>query len=306
MAKYASITFSQFGLELPTSGMNEAGLIVQMLWDEDNLIPDQPDDVAALNELQFVQFLLDNYASLNEVKQAIAGLRFRKSYADLHYVVCDKNQCALLEFDNEKLMFISEQFAPYVITNKSLENSKRFYKSLKASPKAISDKKEALPAYARAVREYELLNDNKHFNQENLLQSLTHLKANYEFMDIYNWIIKSKPPSVTAWSAVYDSKNLKVYWRNKDNPKTKIIDFAELTRSCSKPYLALTLNQEYSEDNVTSEFSPRHVYTENARIIRASYEPIEEQFPKAMQDVLIHYSKQFSCSVHGNSNLHDR
>lgn len=295
LAKYASISFSQFGMELPTSGMNEQGLMVQMLWDEDNPIPKQTKESPALNELQFVQFILDSYSSLEEVKKAVAEVKIRKSYADLHYVVCDKSQCALLEFNGEKLEFLTNQYAPYVITNKSLANSQGFYQAIQKNKENISDEKKALPAYARAVRQHEHLSANKSANQESLLESLTQTKADYEFMDIYNWIVKSRPPSVTAWSAVYDSANLKVYWRNKENEQTKVIDFTKLARSCEKPYLALSLNEEYKTQDVTSKFSEAKVHTENTRIIRASYEPIEDEFPKGVQDELIEYPKQLKC-----------
>ena len=35
ISKYGSITFNQYGKELPTGGMNETGLVVEMMWARD-------------------------------------------------------------------------------------------------------------------------------------------------------------------------------------------------------------------------------------------------------------------------------
>src|SRR5262245_38377345 len=46
-SRYASITFNQYGRELPQGGMNEAGLVVEIMWlDDTQLAP--PDERPAV------------------------------------------------------------------------------------------------------------------------------------------------------------------------------------------------------------------------------------------------------------------
>jgi choloylglycine hydrolase len=63
-AQYGSVTFNQYGREFPVGGMNEAGLAVEVLWNFSVDYPD-PDKRPSLNELQWIQYQLDNYASVN-------------------------------------------------------------------------------------------------------------------------------------------------------------------------------------------------------------------------------------------------
>ena len=67
ISKYGSITFNQFGREFPTGGMNEAGLVVEALELKSSIFP-ASDTRASLNELQFIQYLLDNL-TLNNLFQ---------------------------------------------------------------------------------------------------------------------------------------------------------------------------------------------------------------------------------------------
>ena len=69
-SKYGSVTFTQNGKEMPYGGMNEKGLAIEMLWLEyteyyiNEITP-------YLNELEWIQYQLDNYASIDEVIQNI-------------------------------------------------------------------------------------------------------------------------------------------------------------------------------------------------------------------------------------------
>ena len=48
VSQYGSLTFNQYGRELPTGGMNEAGLVVETLWLDATRHP-QPDERAGLD-----------------------------------------------------------------------------------------------------------------------------------------------------------------------------------------------------------------------------------------------------------------
>src|SRR4030095_6709679 len=58
VSQYGSITFNQYGKEFPNGGMNEKGLVVEMMWLDGTKFPD-PDNRSPLNVLQWIQYQLD-------------------------------------------------------------------------------------------------------------------------------------------------------------------------------------------------------------------------------------------------------
>ena len=56
-SEYGSVTFNQYGREFPCGGMNEAGLVVTVLWLNETDYP-RPDDRPSVSTLQWVQYQL--------------------------------------------------------------------------------------------------------------------------------------------------------------------------------------------------------------------------------------------------------
>lgn len=70
-AEYASLTFTQFGPGMPMAGMNRAGLIVSLMWNDDVLYP-EASTMPVVNELEFIQRLLDRARSVDDaLRQAM-------------------------------------------------------------------------------------------------------------------------------------------------------------------------------------------------------------------------------------------
>src|SRR4051812_31849081 len=65
VSRHASVTFNQYGRELPNAGMNDAGLVVEILWLDSSAFP-PPDARPTVNELQWIQYQLDNHATVAE------------------------------------------------------------------------------------------------------------------------------------------------------------------------------------------------------------------------------------------------
>src|SRR5215831_2572293 len=55
MSRHASVTFNQYGREFPTGGMNDAGLVVEVMW-LDSSQYERADRRPSLNELQWIQY----------------------------------------------------------------------------------------------------------------------------------------------------------------------------------------------------------------------------------------------------------
>jgi len=64
VSRYGSVTFNQYGREMPMGGMNEAGLVVESLW-LDNTRNPQPDERPGL--ISWPQYQLDNCRTVAEV-----------------------------------------------------------------------------------------------------------------------------------------------------------------------------------------------------------------------------------------------
>jgi len=67
ISRYGSVTFNCFGKNLPDGGMNEAGLVI---WEmsEDVEYP-RNDSLPRLNQMSWMQYILDNCATLDEAVQ---------------------------------------------------------------------------------------------------------------------------------------------------------------------------------------------------------------------------------------------
>jgi choloylglycine hydrolase len=126
-SKYASLTFNQYGREMPNGGMNMAGLVVEIMWFNRTRYP-RVDERPSINELQWVQYQLDNFSSTQEVIQHAGKLRVAPIYAKVHYLVCDKiGHCAAFEYLNHKLVISPHAKA---LTNSSYARSAAYFKQV--------------------------------------------------------------------------------------------------------------------------------------------------------------------------------
>lgn len=130
VARFGSLTFNQFGVGFPTGGVNEAGLVVELMWLDGTRYPDA-DGRPAVSTLQFIQYLLDRAGSLSEALQAAAQVRIA-GRTPLHFLVADaQGRTATVEFLDGRLVAHAQQGLPVrVLTNDryeaSVEHLKRF------------------------------------------------------------------------------------------------------------------------------------------------------------------------------------
>jgi hypothetical protein len=88
------VTFNQYGREFPAGGMNDAGLVVEIMWLESSEY-ERPDARPTLNELQWIQYQLDRFATVDEVEAHAAELRVSRVNGKVHYLACDRGgHCA--------------------------------------------------------------------------------------------------------------------------------------------------------------------------------------------------------------------
>lgn len=135
-SRYGSVTFNQYGRGFPNGGVNERGLAVEVMWLSSARYGAAKAGQKSVNELSFIQYLLDGAAS---VKAAIALARrvhVERTYARVHYMACDASgACATLEHVDGKLVVHSGASLPYAaLTNNTYARSLHHFQHDKGRP----------------------------------------------------------------------------------------------------------------------------------------------------------------------------
>lgn len=120
-SKYGSVTFNQLGRENASRGMNEAGLVVSMLMDFGTVQYPTPDSRPGISHNQWIQYLLDNYATVKEIVKGDNRIRIGVGSSILphHYFACDKTgECLVIEFRGGNTVYYTGENLPIkLLTN---------------------------------------------------------------------------------------------------------------------------------------------------------------------------------------------
>lgn len=237
ISKYGSITFNQFGKEFPHGGMNEKGLVVELMWLAGTQYP-AADKRAALNELQWIQYQLDNCATVTEVTATDKVIRInRNNAAPLHYLVADASgNAATIEFINGKMVVHGGKDLAYpVLTNTVYSDAVQQIKSGKDRHHGDN----SVARFATACNMVQQFNTTKE------------QPVNYAF-SILNKVAQG---DYTKWSIVYDITNRQIYFTTNRNKERKTFSLSEFRYSCNAPSLSLDINQTKS-GAVSTYFTP--------------------------------------------------
>src|SRR5688500_8052501 len=97
---YGSSTFNQYGREYPTGGMNEKGLVVELMWLDETRYP-QEDERPSLGCLQWIQYQLDLAATVDDVIASDKKIRISNKATPIHFLVADRTgNVSVIEFLN--------------------------------------------------------------------------------------------------------------------------------------------------------------------------------------------------------------
>jgi penicillin V acylase-like amidase (Ntn superfamily) len=240
VSKYGSITFNQYGKEFPNGGMNEMGLVVEMMWLDGSQYP-KPDKRPAMYVLQWIQYQLDNCASINEVIATNKKIRIsRKGNAPVHYLIADASgDAATIEFLEGRLVVHRGSKLPLpVLANTAYATSSRLVMDAEVGnidgtmPESHSYSDNSVKRFANACAMV------KKYQQENIDKPI----VDYSF-DILDKVNQSQ---FTKWSIVYDINNKTVHFKSASYPDIKSIAFADVDLSCSGKPLSFDMNQPSS------------------------------------------------------------
>lgn len=271
VSKYGSITFNLVGREFPFGGMNEAGLTigVMVLVESDY---GAVDSRYGLMEVQWIQYQLDNFATVDELLASINTVRIaNQSFGKAHFLVADrKGNIAIIQFINGKLKsYTGRRVRENVLTNSPYRDSLRYLKG-KLTP-ADSWQECSLTRFKKAV---EMLDDYEKSSDKGKAIA-------YSFEILHSIRI----PSATRWNMVYDLKELKIHYRTELNPLIRELNFKEIDFSPNSPRLYLDV------DHPTG--LPFQLYTPavNKALQETVFEksPLLANIPLPMREALLSY-----------------
>ncbi len=246
-SRYGSVTFNQYGREVPMGGMNEAGLVVATLSLKDTQYA-EPDHRPTINTLQWMQYQLDTASTVKGVLASDANLRVRPSgTAKVHYFVCDRTGiCASIEFlEGKQVAHIQDTMSVKALTNHTYAQSVAFLQQHEGfgGTQPLPASHRSLDRFARAaslVSQYD---------------PQTHRSAiDYAFEVLANVAQKPHTKSPTLWSLVYDIHQRRIHFRTLRNPNRRYIDLDDFDYSCTMPVQVLDINRE-GRGNMTPQFS---------------------------------------------------
>jgi choloylglycine hydrolase len=240
ISRYGSITFNQYGKEFPIGGMNESGLVVELMWLDATVYP-EPDERPSIGVLQWIQFQLDNYSSVEEVIKSDSLIRITSGGTPLHYLVADaKGRVAAIEFLDGKLNIHHGKDLPFpVLTNNTYDQSVNSHSHDGANGN------NSLERFSMAC---DMITKFKSYNAGKSLVD--------ESFDILNSVGQG---DYTKWSIVYDISEKKIWFQTQRFKQIRSISFATFDFSCPIPSKCININGKESGDisKQMSQFSKR-------------------------------------------------
>ncbi len=277
ISQYGSITFNQYGKEFPTGGMNENGLVVELLWLDETRYP-SIDNRPSISVLQWIQYQLDNCKTIDDVIANDKKLRISPTgTTPLHYLIADANgNAATIEFLDGKLtVHKGSNLSLPVLTNSTYDESIKAYKN------STIGNNNSLKRFGQACNMIEKLNAN------NANKSL----IDYSF-DILSEVAQG---DFTKWSIVYDITNKVIHFKTNRFKQIKTINFSAFDFNCSATAKVWDMNQT-GNGNINKLFENYNAAT-NRRIVETAAKESEDRvfISPANRERLWQYASGIKC-----------
>jgi len=235
-SRYASVSFNLVGYQFSWGGMNEAGLSISTMSLADTVQP-PPDDRPALDNGEWVQYLLDTCATVEEVVATDPDVRILT--VD-HYLVGDgSGNAATIEFlDGEMVVHTGEDLPVAALTNNTYDSLVSLwlmlrdhgdYSWLGSSPRRFCLAADRVDGFVAA-------------------SGAEVVPYAFETLDLVRGERFSASP--TNWSLVFDTENHRAYFTTRRNPSLRWIDLEDLELRCGGPVKMIDVNHGGSGDVV--------------------------------------------------------
>ena len=277
VSKFGSITFNQYGKEFPTGGMNEKGLVVELMWLDETIYP-AADNRPAIGVLQWIQYQLDNCSTIEEIIATDKKLRISATgNTPLHYLVADANgNAATVEFLKGKMIVHKgNDLSLPVLTNNIYDESVKAYKS------SSIDGNNSLERFGQACSMIQKLNAG----------SITTPLIDYSF-DILGEVAQG---DFTKWSIVYDITNKTIQFKTNRFKQIKTLNFSAFHFNCTSAAKVWDMNQSGSGNinRLFENFTP----AVNKKIVETAARDSESRvnISQKNREALWQYSSGIKC-----------
>jgi len=272
-SKYGSVTFNQYGRDFPSGGMNEKGLTIELMWLAGSRYP-AADARPAVDVLQWIQYNLDNHATVAEVLKSDKALRIAGD-VPIHYLVADRQgQVATVEFLDGRMVAHTGDELPVA----ALANS-TYAESLRAGR---TEGPSSLARFGRAARRVESFK----------ARGTDAVDYAFETLD------QVAQPGYTQWSIVYEVDRGRVHFRTRDRRKIRSLDLKDVDFSCSTPVRVLDLDADGAdtEGDVARRLVP-YTLEINRELVTAAFRKTSflAGVPKAEIERVARYPESAVC-----------
>lgn len=277
VAKYGSVTFNQMGKEFPYGGMNERGLVIEIMWLADTKYP-EIDKRSGLTELQWIQYQLDNAATVQDIIDSDSFLRISKlSLAPVHFLACDaKGNVATIEYVDGKMVYHTGATLPVcALSNDTYELSHNYMKSLAN----LKTRQFTSGSYDRFSEAASMAQDFKGGNG-----------VDYSF----SVLERVAQGSFTRWSIVYDIKNMTIHYKTQNNREARELNIGEFDFTCSSPSLYIDIDGNFK--NESSGFRP-YSAQKNREIIDRAFSEVDflQSVTREERETVARYPESMKC-----------
>jgi choloylglycine hydrolase len=278
VSRYASLTFNQFGREMPNGGINEAGLVVEVLWLDETRAP-PPDHRPAVNELQWIQMQLDSYGSVDEVLDNVAAVRIAPVYGKVHYLVCDSGgACGAVELVEGALVITSgTDLVAKTLTNDTYAASCRALRRSRGfgGERRVPAGKSSLDRFVRASAMAAETTRERGIDRV------------FEILDAVNL------GAHTKWQVAYDLETQTIHFRSTAARARKTARLADFPGGCHEPVMVLDIDNKAAGD-ARPRFRP-YQRSDNARLLHRSLAHLRSALPPGAADALVAYPDTLAC-----------
>lgn len=286
ISKFGSISFNLIGKEFPCGGMNEAGLVIEMMRLANTKYPEM-DDRSGLTVLQWIQYQLDNAKTVEDVINSDAKVRIsRQSTTINHFLIADRNgNRAVIEYLDGKMKFYrGNDLKHAVLTNSTYADSLNYigkFADFGGSKSLAAKDESSLGRFAQAasmVQKYRGDTDIK----------------DYSFSILDNVWQTEKPEWRSQWSIVYDIDGQNIFYKTAKNRKTRTIAFKDFDFGCSTKSLIIDIDKNITGKGDFSDYSTSLHRELIERVFNGV--PALKDIPKERRDAFANYPQTITCS----------
>jgi len=277
VSRYGSLTFNQFGRETPQGGINEAGLVVELMWLDETTYP-EADERPAVGELQWIQYQLDTAATVEEVLASDETVRISfNAFTPLHYLVADATgDCAVVEFiDGEMVVHRGDELPIAALTNNTYDDSMTNFSEW-------TEPVEELTSLERFCRAADMVSGYVPCEVDDTIE---YAFSTLEAVTTEGW---------TQWSIVYDIPNRRVNYYTAINPERRSVELDSFDFACETPVLVLDVDTGAGAvDDLFIEYS----YEINRELVGRVYGAVEflQGLPTMALNYVAIYPERQTC-----------